>query len=54
VREYLQALDQESADADHGLGGRARKPRMAISFTDPQAAWVAYRKVRSIFAQLSD
>ncbi len=50
VREYLQALDQESAEADHGVGGRARKPRMAISLTDPQAAWVAYRKVRSIFA----
>ena len=50
VREYLQALDQESADAHGGVGGRARKPRMAISLTDPQAAWVAYRKVRSIFA----
>ncbi len=23
---------------------------MAISLTDPQAAWVAYRKIRSIFA----
>ena len=50
VREYLQALDQEISEADHGVGGRARKPRMAISLTDPQAAWVAYRRVRSIFA----
>jgi hypothetical protein len=48
VRDYLGALDQESATtlAD----GRKRRPRMAISLTDPQAAWVAYRKVRSIFA----
>ncbi len=23
---------------------------MAISLTDPQAAWIAYRKIRSIFA----
>ena len=50
VREYLRALDEESAEADQGVGGRARKPRMAISLTDPQAAWVAYRKMRSIFA----
>ncbi len=50
VREYLRALDEESAEPDQGVGGRARKPRMAISLTDPQAAWVAYRKMRSIFA----
>ncbi len=50
VREYLIALDEESAEARYAVGGRTRKPRMAISLTDPQAAWVAYRKVRSIFA----
>ncbi len=50
VREYLHTLDEESADAPRGVGGRARKPRMAISPTDPQASWVAYRRVRSIFA----
>jgi transposase len=50
VREYLIALDEESAEASHAAGGRTRKPRMAISLTDPQAAWVAYRKLRSIFA----
>ena len=50
VREYLQALDKESAEAHRGVGGRARRPRMSISLTDPQAAWVAYRKVRPIFA----
>jgi transposase len=46
VREYLSALDEEGADAT----ARNRQPRMAISPTDPQAAWVAYRRVRSIFA----
>ncbi len=50
VRDYLSALDQENTDARHGAGGKKRKPRMAISLTDPQAAWVAYRKMRSIFA----
>ena len=50
VREYLHTLDEESAEAPPGVGGRARRPRMAISLTDPQAAWVAYRKMRSIFA----
>ncbi len=49
VRDYLSALDQESAEAP-AAGGRTKKPRMAISLTDPQAAWVAYRKIRSIFA----
>ncbi len=50
VRDYLSALDDGSAEAPAADGGRARKPRMAISLTDPQAAWVAYRKIRSIFA----
>ena len=49
VRDYLSALDQESAEAP-AAGGRTKKPRMAISLTDPEAAWVAYRKIRSIFA----
>jgi transposase len=50
VRDYLSALDDESAEARPAAGGRRSKPRMAISLTDPQAAWVAYRKIRSIFA----
>ena len=50
VCEYLRALDEQSTDTLRGAGGRARKPRMAISLTDPQAAWVAYRRVRSLFA----
>jgi len=48
VRDYLSALDRESAEAP--AAGRKRKPRMAISPTDPEAAWIAYRKIRSIFA----
>jgi transposase len=50
VRDYLSALDDESAEARPTAGGRRSKPRMAISLTDPQAVWVAYRKIRSIFA----
>ncbi len=50
MRDYLSALDRDSTEAPPGAGGRKSKPRMAISLTDPQAAWVAYRKVRSIFA----
>jgi transposase len=49
VRGYLSALDRESAEAP-AADGRASKPRMAVSLTDPQAAWVADRKIRSIFA----
>jgi len=48
VRDYLSALDRESAETP--AAGRKRKPRMAISLTDPEAAWIAYRKIRSIFA----
>ncbi len=47
VRDYLSDLDDQSAEAP---AGRKRKPRMAISLTDPEAAWIAYRKIRSIFA----
>ncbi len=50
VRDYLSALDRESAEAPAAAGARTKKPRMAISLTDPEAAWVAYRKIRSIFA----
>lgn len=50
VREYLHALDEERTDSPRGVGGRASKTRMSISLTDPQANWVAYRRVRSIFA----
>ncbi len=47
VRDYLRTLDQAGPKTP---AGRTSKPPMAISLTDPQAAWVAYRKVRSIFA----
>jgi hypothetical protein len=47
VREYLQALDEEGNTTPNG-GGKQR--RMAISLTDPQATWAAYRRRRSIFA----
>ena len=50
VRDYLNALDRESAETTQPTRGRTKKPRMAISLTDPQASWTAYRKVRSIFA----
>jgi len=50
VRDYLITLDQENAETHRPAGGRRKKPRMAISLTDPQAAWIAYRRVRSIFA----
>jgi len=48
VRDYLSALDRENTEAL--TAGRKRKPRMAISLTDPEAVWIAYRKIRSIFA----
>jgi len=41
VRDYLGALGRENAEAP--AAGRKRKPRMAISLTDPEAAWVAKR-----------
>jgi transposase len=50
VREYLTALDRESPQASVRADGRKRHPRMAISLTDPQAAWTAFRRIRSIFA----
>ncbi len=46
VREYLVALDESAAFA----GGKKGKPPKAISLTDPRAAWVAQRNMRSIFA----
>jgi len=48
VAEYLRVLDQEGPA--EGTGGKARKPPKAVSLTDPQAAWVARRKTRPIFA----
>ncbi len=48
VRDYLSALDRESTETP--ATGRKRRPRMAISLTDPEAVWIAYRKIRSIFA----
>jgi len=47
VSEYLSSLDRESSE--RAKAGR-RKPPMAVSLTDPQAAWVAKRKTRPIFA----
>lgn len=46
VREYLSDLDNESSTPPAGR----RRQRMAISLTDPQATWAAYRRRRSIFA----
>ncbi len=48
VAEYLGVLDQES-DGEN-KGGPEKKPPKALSLTDPQAAWVAKRKTRPIFA----
>jgi len=48
VAEYLDLLDQRSAVP--GTSGREKKPPKAISLTDPQAVWVAKRKMRPIFA----
>jgi len=50
VREYLTTLDREGHEASVRGDGRKRQPRMAISLTDPQATWTAYRRIRSIFA----
>jgi transposase len=48
VAEYLAALVQEPSEPARGREGK--KPAKAISLTDPQAAWVAKRKTRPIFA----
>jgi transposase len=48
VTEYLKALDQDNRD--ERKGGKRKTPPKAISLTDPQAAWVAKRKMRPIFA----
>lgn len=50
VREYLATLNREGHDASVRSDGRKRQPRMAVSLTDPQATWTAYRRIRSIFA----
>lgn len=50
VREYLTALDNESPHASVRADGRKRQTRMAISLTDPQSTWAAYRRIRSFFA----
>jgi len=46
VAEYFEALDHQAGDADPG----PKEPPMAISLTDPLAAWVGRAKMRSIFA----
>jgi len=48
VAEYLSALDQDCPE-DREAGKRKTPPK-AVSLTDPQAAWVARRKMRPIFA----
>jgi len=48
VAEYLSALDQDAPEERQN--GKRKKPPKAVSLTDPQAAWVAKRKVRPIFA----
>jgi transposase len=51
VAEYLAALDEAhhvTEDIDHG--DHDRKPPKQISLTDPQAAWVARKKMSPFFA----
>ncbi len=48
VAEYLGVLDQENDGENTGVP--EKKPPKALSLTDPQAAWVAKRKTRPIFA----
>ncbi|MEN8197339.1 MAG: transposase, partial [Pseudomonadota bacterium] len=47
VAEYLNALDRDAPD--ERKAGKRKKPPKAVSLTDPQAAWVAKRKMRPIF-----
>ena len=51
VAEYLAALDEAhhvTEDIDHG--DNDGKPPKQISLTDPQAAWVARKKLSPFFA----
>ena len=56
MRDYLAALDeaQESTHKSSGGGGGSdygrSKPASQISLTDPQAAWVARKRQRAMFA----
>lgn len=50
VGEYLEVLEQEHKDQEAKSGKKAKTPPMAISLTDPLAAWVGRPKRRSIFA----
>ena len=56
VREYLAALDTARGDEDRGgddgssEGGQRRKPPKEVSFTDPQATWVARPGLDPFFA----
>jgi hypothetical protein len=50
ITEYLEALDEARATEDDGDGGSDRKPPKQISLTDPQAAWVARKKMSPFFA----
>ena len=48
VTEYLSALDRDAPD--ERKESKRKTPPKAVSLTDPQAAWVAKRKMRPIFA----
>ena len=48
VTEYLSALDRDAPEASKE--SKRKTPPKAVSLTDPQAAWVAKRKMRPIFA----
>jgi hypothetical protein len=48
IAEYLAALDEARVTEDHGDSDR--KPPKQISLTDPQAAWVARKKMSPFFA----
>src|SRR5215207_1293366 len=50
IAEYLAALDAARVAEDGDDGDNDRKPPKQISLTDPQAAWVARKKMSPFFA----
>jgi transposase len=50
IAEYLAALDEARVAEDSDHGDNDRKPPKQISLTDPQAAWVARKKMSPFFA----
>jgi transposase len=50
IAEYLAALDAARVAEESDRSDRNRKPPKQISLTDPQAAWVARKKMSPFFA----